>query len=89
MKHLHRVHPGPDVLRKYDCKTQTWDDVSSSDKKAIWVELVKMQGKVCAYCERKIDLHKEGDKHIEHFKRKGSHKGLTFGNPPIFWSTQK
>ncbi|CUZ43906.1 TIGR02646 family protein [Serratia marcescens] len=86
MKHLHRVHPGPDVLRKYDCKTQTWDDVSSSDKKAIWVELVKMQGKVCAYCERKIDLHKEGDKHIEHFKRKGSHKGLTFDWGNLFGS---
>lgn len=33
MKHLHRVHPGPDVLRKYDCKTQTWDDVHHQIKK--------------------------------------------------------
>ncbi|MCU7506100.1 TIGR02646 family protein [Klebsiella quasipneumoniae] len=86
MKFLHREYPGPDVLRKYDFNTQTWDDVTSSDKREIWLELVKMQGKTCAYCERKIDLNKAGDKHIEHFKRKGLHRELTFNWANLFGS---
>ena len=86
MKFLRRIYPGPNVLSSYDFNTQTWDDVSSSDKKDIWVDLVKMQGKVCAYCERKINLTKEGDKHIEHFKRKGIHRELTFNWENLFGS---
>lgn len=86
MKYLQRELPGPDVLAKYDYNNHTWDDVSSHDKKEIWRHLVQMQGKVCAYCERKIDLHKEGDKHIEHFKRKGIHRELTFSWPNLFGS---
>lgn len=86
MKFLRRIFPGPSVLSGYDFNTQTWDDISSSDKKAIWVDLVKMQGKLCAYCERKINLTKEGDKHIEHFKRKGTHRELTFDWGNLFGS---
>lgn len=86
MKFLRREYPGPEVLLKYDFNTQNWDNVSSSDKREIWTELVKMQGKVCAYCERKIDFNKAGDKHIEHFKRKGIYKELTFDWGNLFGS---
>ncbi|UYK97770.1 retron Ec78 anti-phage system effector HNH endonuclease PtuB [Pantoea stewartii] len=86
MKYLHRHIPGPEVLNNYDHTSQDWSALSSGDKKEIWVELVKMQGKTCAYCERKIDLHKLGDKHIEHFKRKGIYKELTFDWINLFGS---
>ncbi|MBN3066647.1 TIGR02646 family protein [Pectobacterium brasiliense] len=86
MKFLQRKYPGPSVLNKYDFNTQVWGDVPSSDRRKIWVDLIEMQGKVCAYCERKIDLNKEGDKHIEHFKRKGVHRELTFEWGNLFGS---
>lgn len=86
MKQLKRIQPGPQVLDKFDFNSDDWNKLTSSDKKEIWVELVKMQGKVCAYCERKIDLFKAGDKHIEHFKRKGIHKSLTFDWGNLFGS---
>lgn len=86
MKLLHRHTPGPKVLNNYNHDLHDWSSLSSKDKREIWVELVKMQGKACAYCERKIDLYKEGDKHIEHFKRKGKYKELTFDWVNLFGS---
>lgn len=86
MKYLHRHMPGPEILNNFDCELHDWSTLTSNNKKEIWKELVKMQGKTCAYCERKIDLHKSGDKHIEHFKRKGIYKELTFDWKNLFGS---
>ncbi|MBN3214581.1 retron Ec78 anti-phage system effector HNH endonuclease PtuB [Pectobacterium polaris] len=86
MKYLHRHIPGPEILNNFDHKLHDWSSLTSNDKKEIWIELIKMQGKTCAYCERKIDLHKLGDKHIEHFKRKGIYKELTFDWMNLFGS---
>lgn len=91
MKYLSRQTPGPLVLNKYDYRKDDWDSLSSSDKKEIWEELIKMQGKLCAYCEKKIDHHKKPDKnkterHIEHFYRKGVYKNLTFEWSNLFGS---
>lgn len=53
MKYLSRQMPGPSVLNKFDYRRDDWNSLSSNDKKEIWEEIIKMQGKLCAYCEKK------------------------------------
>ncbi|EKR2529875.1 TIGR02646 family protein, partial [Salmonella enterica subsp. enterica serovar Agona] len=60
MKYLSRQMPGPSVLNKFDYRRDDWNSLSSNDKKEIWEEIIKMQGKLCAYCEKKIEHHKSG-----------------------------
>lgn len=86
MKFLIRNPVGPTVLSEFDFNTQDWKAVKGRHKKLIWIDLVKMQGKRCAYCERKIDINSSNDKHIEHFLRKGTHKNLTFEWSNLFGS---
>lgn len=86
MRKLNRHTPGPAILSEFDPDKHTWDDVKSKHKKLIWIDLVLMQGKRCAYCERKINILKEGDKHIEHFLRKSRHQNLTFKWDNLFGS---
>lgn len=86
MRKLIRHTPGPATLLDFNPDKHTWDDVKPKHKKLIWVDLVLMQGRRCAYCERKINLLKEGDKHIEHFLRKSKHHHLTFQWENLFGS---
>ncbi|MFP1794057.1 retron Ec78 anti-phage system effector HNH endonuclease PtuB [Lonsdalea quercina] len=90
MRLLRRHTPGPSVLNNYDYASNNWDCLSSSDKKQIWEEITKMQGKLCAYCEKKIPHHasdnKKAVRHIEHFFRKGIYKELTFEWSNLFGS---
>ncbi|CAM6724867.1 TIGR02646 family protein [Salmonella enterica] len=91
MKYLSRQMPGPSVLNKFDYRRDDWNSLSSNDKKEIWEEIIKMQGKLCAYCEKKIEHHKSGGKnkverHIEHFYRKSYYKNLTFEWSNLFGS---
>ncbi|HBT4785313.1 TPA: TIGR02646 family protein [Klebsiella variicola subsp. variicola] len=90
MKHLIRKVNGPAVLSNYNHTNHDWDSLSSDDKRAIWEDLIEMQGKLCAYCEKKID-HTRAERiaavrHIEHFYRKGQHKELTFEWSNLFGS---
>ncbi|HHQ6598162.1 TPA: retron Ec78 anti-phage system effector HNH endonuclease PtuB [Serratia fonticola] len=84
--HLLTRGEAPGILSEFDHKTQDWDCVKSKQKDEIWVELVKMQGKRCAYCEAKIA---KGTRHIEHFKRKGIHRELTFEWQNLFGSCMR
>ncbi|MGX5152698.1 retron Ec78 anti-phage system effector HNH endonuclease PtuB [Enterobacter hormaechei] len=91
MKYLSRQAPGPLVLNKFNFDKDDWDSLSSSDKREVWEEIIKMQGKLCAYCEKKIDHHKKpennrAERHIEHFYRKGVYKDLTFEWSNLFGS---
>lgn len=91
MKYLSRQAPGPLVLSKYDFTKDDWDSLPSKDKKEIWEEIIKMQGKLCAYCEKKIDHHrkpgnKKIERHIEHFYRRENNKSLTFEWSNLFGS---
>jgi uncharacterized protein (TIGR02646 family) len=43
----------------------TYDDLSGDTKKAVKDALMKEQGYLCCYCERRID---NDDSHIEHFR---------------------
>lgn len=86
MRFLVRPVDGPAILRNFNHQNDDWDTLSSAHKRLIWVELKKMQGNLCAYCERRIDFKKEGDKHIEHFLRKGIHPHLTFAWENLFGS---
>ncbi|MCK6760315.1 retron Ec78 anti-phage system effector HNH endonuclease PtuB [Enterobacter bugandensis] len=90
MKHLIRQIDGPSVLNNYNYRSHNWDSLSSEDKRAIWEDLIKMQGKLCAYCEKKID-HTRAERraavrHIEHFYRKNDYKELTFEWSNLFGS---
>ncbi|HEM6888748.1 TPA: TIGR02646 family protein [Providencia rettgeri] len=60
----------PRCLSKYTHLTHTWDDVHSYDKRKIWNELYKVQGRLCVYCEGKAERG-NGHGHIEHFFHKG------------------
>lgn len=90
MKHLIRQIDGPSVLNNFNYREHDWDSLSSDDKRAIWVDLIKMQGKLCAYCEKKIDHtraeRRSAVRHIEHFYRKSEHEELTFEWTNLFGS---
>lgn len=76
----------PKVLSEFDFNLHTWDDFKPKHKRIVWESLFEMQGEKCAYCENSIDPNKDGDKHIEHFLRKGLHKELTFNWDNLFGS---
>lgn len=86
MKFLARSAVGPAVLAEFDHNTHDWKAVKGRHKRLIWVDLVNMQGKRCAYCERKIDIFNSDDKHIEHFLRRCRHRHLTFEWTNLFGS---
>ena len=64
----------PACLSAYHVPENTWDDVSTADKRQIRLCLEQMQGPRCAYCEGSV----YGDGHIEHFRRKHNYPQLTF-----------
>jgi len=76
--------PDPPCLSKYDYHTQTWEDVSSDDKKQIRLELEQLQDVRCAYCEGEIF----SGGHVEHFRRKNPNHfpHLTFTWSNLFLS---
>ncbi|ELN2738285.1 TIGR02646 family protein [Pluralibacter gergoviae] len=86
MKFLTRDPVGPEVLAEFDYNIHDWNAFKRRHKQLVWVDLVKMQGKRCAYCERKIDIHNSDDKHIEHFLRRCRHRHLTFEWSNLFGS---
>ncbi|MGO8224743.1 TIGR02646 family protein [Rhizobium leguminosarum bv. trifolii] len=73
----------PACLSGYTHGIHKWDDVSSVHKGVIRTQLEAMQGRRCAYCEGSLD---NLGQHIEHFRRKKLHPGLTFDWNNLFWS---
>lgn len=73
----------PAVLSEYDYRTHTWEKFPTKDKDKIWVELNKMQGERCAYCQARV---KKGGRHIEHFRQRRIHQNLTFQWTNLFGS---
>ena len=45
----------------------SWDDLKNPEKNIVRQSLLKEQGHICCYCQRRIDLN---NSHIEHFKPK-------------------
>ena len=45
----------------------TWDDLKNPEKTIVRQSLLKEQGYICCYCQRRINLN---NSHIEHFKPK-------------------
>lgn len=45
----------------------SWDDLQNPEKNIVRQSLLKEQGYICCYCQRRIDLN---NSHIEHFKPK-------------------
>lgn len=43
----------------------TYDDLRGREKKAVTAALIREQGGICCYCERRLS---DGDCHIEHFR---------------------
>lgn len=70
-------------LANYKHGLHNWNDVTSTDKQAIWQELIAMQGERCAYCEADIS---SGERHIEHFRQKGRDPTQTFVWANLFGS---
>jgi len=65
MKKLIRVIPGPVSLSNSSYETHSWKKFKGKQKKkAIWNEIMKMQGGFCCYCESSA-VPDNG--HIEHF----------------------
>lgn len=73
----------PACLASCDYNTHRWDDAPSLDKAQIRNSLEQMQGKRCAYCEGGLD---QLGQHIEHFRRKGVFRDLTFSWENLYWS---
>lgn len=73
----------PSCLANYRHGLNNWGNVTSDEKKEIWVEIKKMQGQRCAYCER--DIYSNG-RHIEHFHQKGRNPKATFQWSNLFGS---
>lgn len=57
----------------------TYDALRGEEKAAVLEALMREQGSICCYCERRLT---EGDRHIEHLVPQcdGSVDGLDFGN---------
>lgn len=75
MRRIHRPAEAPDCLAKFAHGRDTWDDVRSDDKAALWARLDPMQGNCCAYCEGDLD---DLGRHIEHHCPKGRRPAGTF-----------
>ena len=75
----------PTCLASYNYPQNTWEDVSSSDKRQIRNSLKEMQDYRCAYCEGPIYSN---NRHIEHFRRKdpAHFPSLTFAWSNLFLS---
>lgn len=73
--------PTPTCLGNYSHPTHTWNDIGP-DKPQVRAGLEAMQRTRCAYCEG--PLYDGG--HIEHFRRKRHHPGLTFSWSNMFLS---
>jgi uncharacterized protein (TIGR02646 family) len=71
----------PRCLNQYRAGTHNWDDVTASDKVAIWKQFDLMQMGFCAYCECTLS-----SKHIEHFKTRDSTPGSIFEWSNLFGS---
>lgn len=81
MRSLKRTQT-PDFLNLKNYETQSFDSLSTGQKKVIWRSLIEMQGTFCAYCEKEIGKR---NRQIEHFFPKGDspdgvnlYKDLTF-----------
>jgi uncharacterized protein (TIGR02646 family) len=60
----------PGCLTRFSHPTHDWDNVESSHKTEVWLELAKFQDGLCAYCESPASLG-QGFGHTEHFFHKG------------------
>lgn len=90
MRKLNRPLPAPPALSNYNHNIHKWNSnkPSKACRRLIWYGFRTMQGKFCAFCERKTE-QKNG--HIEHFFHKGSkpgqvalYKHLTFSWDNLF-----
>lgn len=71
MKRLNRALANePECLKTLAQSGKSWDNVSSKQKKKIWLELDKFQHQYCVYCESPASQG-EHSGHIEHFFHKG------------------
>lgn len=61
----------PNCLSAFKHGRDNWSAVTPENKTKIWVDLHKMQGNRCAYCECELQ---NGKKHIEHFRQKETSK---------------
>ncbi len=73
MRKLHRT-AAPEVLQQFSHELHTWATVQGADKELIREALDAFQHHRCAYC----DGWRSGNHHIEHFRRKGQERNLTF-----------
>mgnify|MGYP001587448585 CR=1 FL=1 len=75
----------PICLSNYTSPPDIWDNVLVRDRWAIWVELYKIQDRLCAYCESPAEQGK-GKGHIEHLFHKGceEYAHLTFSWSNLF-----
>lgn len=76
----------PAILKTFDYKIDKWNKISTSKKDLIWIDLTKMQGNRCAYCQGKIKKH---ERHIEHFIKRDDNPSLTFTWSNLFGSCKR
>jgi len=72
----------PPCLANYRHGENTWDDVKD-DKAQIHVQLERLQGRRCAYCEGSLD---DLGQHIDHLRQRRAFPKLTFQWPNLYWS---
>lgn len=73
----------PEILSTFNYKIDKWNNVSTKKKELIWIQLTKMQGNRCAYCQGKIRKH---ERHIEHFIQRAKDLSQTFEWANLFGS---
>lgn len=67
--------PAPTCLGRFRHGADRWGDLTSADKAEVWQALDAMQGRLCAYCEAGLNVHR---RHIEHFRDRDRHPQGTF-----------
>ena len=86
--HLLRRGPAPSCLAHYHHGAYNWTQNSPTptERDEIRVELERMQGRRCAYCEGDLDVHGQ---HIEHFRQRERYPQGTFAWDNLFWLCER
>lgn len=74
----------PSCLQRFRHPANTWADVTHQDRAEIWVELRKIQGELCAYCEGSLS----GGRHIDHFRPRSASPKQTFNWSNLYGSCE-
>lgn len=85
MRHLDRATVPTPACLTAPLAGRRYRDLTSAEKEEIRTSLLNLQGRRCAYCERRTGEDRN-DGHIEHFRNQANHDDLTTTWENMYWS---